>query len=422
MRARRSPDEAIYRAVSGHWPNEWHLSMMTELAKPGPANLTAGRRSGKSTTVWASVLKRAITGQEIGFTAQSQLGARRQLMGVHDALSRSGLTGWEVRLGMGSEELRIPGAGRVEILAPLGDSFRGRAYDCVVVDEAQSHSSARGDDLIQGYMPTQDTRPGAASLTAGTAQPAARGRSMLRDSAVRDRMLWPSPPDGLDVTAPEVWRQWHPGLRYGLTTEQVLADNLRRMGEEAFAAEYLSIWGDLDLQDEDAWLALGAADGHPDVSTIKSFGVDASSGVYAVAAAAGTRREPVVWLLAARTPTPGPLIAEATLKHRRAPLGREAGGWGVATLFAEIDNWRPARRVARLSGEQWVAATQDVQRGIDAGTLTHYGQDDLTQAVLAAEKKQLGQGAWVWRRTPDTIPLLAVVAAVGALPEERTRT
>src|SRR6185437_12516813 len=62
--------------------------------------------------------------------------------------------------------------------------FRSDAFDVIVLDEAGEAAGEQVQDILAAALPTQDTRPGAMLVYAGTAGKSQRG-NMLWDGLVR---------------------------------------------------------------------------------------------------------------------------------------------------------------------------------------------------------------------------------------------
>lgn len=162
----------------------------------------------------------------------------------------------------GSEAIRFPNRSVFSVHAPIGDNFRGSAYDEVLIDESGRAKPEMTEDLLAAIPPTLDTTDGQFIIT-GTADKVRTGNLLYEvlfakaaelDAAI---LRYNAP----DSTSDEELADWeptdqhptanvrtlverhHPGIG-NLTSLDAVRRNFHLQPRQKFIFEYLGIFGD----------------------------------------------------------------------------------------------------------------------------------------------------------------------------------
>lgn len=121
--------------------------------------VTVPRQSGKTTLIRALGAKRALTGRDFFYTAQTGKDARARWEDLVKALRLSPAfrDRIDVKLRGGSEHVLFPGGGRFQAFAPTAESLHGYTPPGVCLDEAFAHSADSGNLLMGAIEPAQQT-------------------------------------------------------------------------------------------------------------------------------------------------------------------------------------------------------------------------------------------------------------------------
>ena len=158
----------------------------------------------------------------------------------------------ELRRAAGSEHIRwVASNGLVRPFPPNDTGLHGKTSDLVVVDEGWSFDLVKGQQLDQGIIPTQATRPNAQVWKCSTAGDAAAlwwlgavesGRAAVlsgRNTGVA-YFDW-SCPDDMDPCDASSWPLYHPA--YGRTIgAPAMHAALSMLGPDDFARAYGNRW------------------------------------------------------------------------------------------------------------------------------------------------------------------------------------
>jgi hypothetical protein len=155
------------------------LNPETGLALNRVTVLHAPRRSAKTTSALAVAIGRLFDPEledyQVALTGQTGVKARdRFLTDVAKPLERlypdPDTRPFTINRAAGSTHIRWPDGSRLSVLPPNPESFRGDAFDMILIDEAQTIDPEESEDLEAAILPTMLTRPGAQLvllLTAG---------------------------------------------------------------------------------------------------------------------------------------------------------------------------------------------------------------------------------------------------------------
>jgi hypothetical protein len=228
-----------------------------------------------------------------------------------------------------------------------------------------------------------------------------------------------------DLNDRDAWAQANPGLGLRQTEEAIEAER-QAMSDEMFARERLSISPDLPegygIIPEAAWLDCQDSRHRPDGPLAYAIDVSPDARSTAVAVSDGRHVEIVKhaagtsWVVDACIAKKAALAAGVTLD----PAG--PAGELVAPLEAA------GVTVRQVSTRDHAAACAGFLSGVDPSdaterTVVHIGQPELTRAVLNADKRPVGDGAWLWSRRKSNVdisPLVAVTLSRWAAVSTKT--
>jgi hypothetical protein len=355
--------------------------------------------------------------------------------------------GFRILMGEVGKGIYFDNGSQFLVFKPDADAYRGEAGDISWLDEAQELDPEEGADLLAGLVPLQDTRDGAALVVSGTAGEARVGPLWDRVNRLRE-----GDPDigGLDYCAPEdtPWEviededaaialllTVHPGIGT-LTTELKMRKNWRKLDKPKWAREYLSLWpesiGALAI-DSGQWDRAGLLN-RPKRPERVAFGVSIKpgGGVAAICAAwrdargvayievvqhkGGTR-----WLVfKEKSGVPDQSsgwLQYLSKKYRTSTTAYDRIGEGEATA-TEAARLRPAPRLVVQSFRDTSAGCVQILRDLERGTLRHFNQVMLNNAVAVAGKRDLrGEtgGVFLWTPAVPGADITSLDAATRAL-------
>ena len=228
------------------------------------------RRSTKTTTILAVIIGRcacrprrnsAFTLATTGLKAREKFG--HEVLEVIEAEYPDPKTRpVKVIRQAGSEALRFPNRSVFSVHAPIGDNFRGSAYDEVLIDESGRAKPEMTEDLLAAIPPTLDTTKGQFIIT-GTAdkiragnllyevlfeKAAELGAGILRynapDSTSDEELAdWEPTEDHPGANVRALVEKHHPGIG-NLTDIEDVRRNFYLQPRQKFIFEYLGIFGD----------------------------------------------------------------------------------------------------------------------------------------------------------------------------------
>lgn len=329
-----------------------------------------------------------------------------------------------IRYANGEQGIELLSGQRLKYRARTGGSGRGFAKaDLIVYDEAQhlgrEHVAASGPAKLANPN-SQTWFAGSGGLTTSAVAWDLRRAAILGTGGrlaytemtgetitVVDGKLLTIAPDPSDLDA---WYRAMPGLGRWVTEEsmQALYDEL---GPDLFARECLCVWdpepGGASSVPLDAWNAcLDPTHKHrPPLSYALDVSPEARS--CAIAASDGVHHEVVK-----HQPGTG-WVVEACVAKRDAfteivldPAG--PAGQLIAPLEAA------GLKVRKLSTEEAKAACARFLTAVTDGTMRHIGQPELDRAVANADRRDVGDGGWLWSRLRSSVDISPLVACTWA--------
>lgn len=391
--------------------------------------LTVPRQSGKTTLILALAVHRAIgfdQPQRITYTAQTRNDARMKWEDDHvKALDRSLFHGeYRVRKTNGNEAILWRNGSMHGISATTEKAGHGATLDMGFIDEAFAQVDARVEQAMRPAMITRPQPQLVVTSTAGTPSSVYlngkvdRGRERVANDPQRGAcyMEW-SAPDGADLSDPDTWRACMPALGHTVTLDAIRAE-FDSMERAEFARAYGNRRAEADTYDPvipaPVWESSG--DTGSRILDPVAFAVDvAPDRSHAAIVVAGSRDDgrTHVELVEYRPGTGWVAQRVEELAARWSPRSVVVDNAGPAAslipALEELDiplDITGARDMASACGMFYDTALAD--------QLRHIHQAPLTEALLAAQKRPLGD-SWAWSRKGSTVDISPLVAATLAV-------
>lgn len=412
------------------------------------------RRSTKSTSIWATIIGRALSrpGYKCVTTAQTGTVASSILLEHGEMLEANGYAGYKrkeldeaegngtmrVLRNGGREKLEFANKSVIWCVPPTPAAVRSKAADDIVIDEAGEFEGDKGDDFMNGVLPLMDTRGERAQLIiAGTPGRMRSGMFWELLEAARkgdDDYMGVLDYSAADTDDPEdrdVWRRVHPGPSAikadgtPLTSMRTLERRFKQMPLPQFAREYLCMWpqdASSTAIDMEAWGK--ASRPTPFMPAKYAWAYDCAPDGSSAALVAAWRepngeawfevmdhRQGTDWLIAA--------IRDVQNSGQIHPVvyDRIGANMDVAT---RLDSSRPALRSKGLFYMQGVVPAEAAfVRELAEGRLRHSNQVSLNSALRGATWR-ITEGARLWGRKASSSDLSPAVAAALALHHYET--
>lgn len=411
------------------------------------------RRATKTTSIFATLVGRCLERDDyqVAYAAQSGTKGRdRFLKDLVPHLERMypdiATRPFKINRSRGGEHIAFDNGSRFAILPPQPESFRGDAWNVVVLDEAQEHDPELGAELKAAILPTFDTVPGAQLIIAGTTgehrsgilwQTLEDGRNgkaatgIVEYAAPDDTPVYdPEIHETIDGTTadPEIWKLAHPGIDT-LTSLKIIGERYEALTPEAFAREYLGIWpkgSESRFISPVQWDLCGLPNDEmpalPDRFTT-AFAVH-PSGTYASIVAAW-REEGVAQILVLehglRTSWLASSVKAITTEYTdtrtrfRLPVAHDTVGAAIAEAEA-LARQRPAPNLKPQKWANVASAATLLLKEIEAGNLRHWNQPVLNDAIGITTKRGTPRSnLWAFNATDPEGDITTVNAAAMAL-------
>jgi hypothetical protein len=414
-----------------------------DLALHSVIGICVTRRASKTTSIFATALGRCFErpGYEVAYAAQSGTKGRdRFMLDIVRPLERQwpieNARPFRINRSRGSEHITFDNGSRFAVLPPLPDSFRGDAYDLVILDEAQVHDVEASEDLLGAILPTFDTRPGAQLVVAGTT---GEHRSGILWSTLEDGRNGSSSTGiveygaGDSITEEEagderIWLRSHPGIG-NLTPIDAVRRNFEKLPLGQFLREYLGVWptgGGGRFLDQTRWLA-GAVTGElpspPDHFTLGLAVHPDQTSASLVAAWRDDDDQAHLLLIDHRPGVQWVADKAASLARKhRVQIAHDTAG-AVMVEVEALQRMRPRPRLAPQTMADVKTSAALLVKTLDEGHLVHYDQDEMNAASLFTTKRKIGNG-WGFGRAAqedDITPLEAASFALHVYDGSRKR-
>lgn len=318
------------------------------------------------------------------------------------------------------EFIRFSSGQSIRFKARSAGGGRGFSCDCLMLDEAQILSNAAWSAIL----PTMSARPNPQAWLLGTpptenddGEVFERMRTLgVEASEPRIAYLeWSAERDD-PIDDPTTWAKANPAFGTRISHEAV-ANELVSMSDEQFAKERLGIWDEVarhkPLVTSTQWRDM--ADPGPDDGTRpNALGVDMSHGRDISIAACWIRGDTAhveqVWAGV------DPLAAVewlVTRSKRRIPIVVDQ----VSPASSLVPELRARKcRVTVTTAPMMGQACGVLENRLNARTLTHTSQQELTDAILSARRRPIRDaGGWALDRRDPTSAIYPIVAATLAL-------
>lgn len=330
-----------------------------------------------------------------------------------------------IRYANGEQGIELLTGQRLKYRARTGGSGRGFAeVDLTVYDEAQhmqpEHAAASGPARLANPN-SQAWYMGSGGISSSRLAWRMRKRALAGDGgrfayvehtaevvSMVDGRVVTERPDPLDRDA---WARANPAYGRRVSDESLQA-LYEELGPDLFARECLCLW-DLEAGSatavipEEAWAACQTTGAWANVGTAYALDVAPDARSCAVAASDGTHVEVVK-----HGPGTGWVVEACVAKRDRFreivldPSG-PAGQLVVPLETAGIN-------VRRVSTEEAKAACASFLTAVTDRTLIHLGQPALDQAVANADRRDVGDGGWLWSRRRSSVDISPLYAATFA--------
>ena len=340
-----------------------------------------------------------------------KVGRSRFMKDVVPALDRNHDGRLKIYRAAGQERVEWADTGSsLSVLASVED-LRGEAFDEVIIDEAGEPDPDKVDDINGAALPTLDTRPHGQFVAAGTAGDYRKG-NLLWDTLEAGRsagagIIEYAFPDGTTVDDIATWElalplvlDSHPGIG-NLTTLEAVHVNFNKLRRERFLREYGNVFGDTGgttgLFKPDAWSRLELAGDFPEPPAHFGLAIAVSPGQDSAAIGAAwrdddgkarlillDRRDGVQWLV--------PRALEIS-KRTGATIVHDTFGPILAETEA-LNRANPRPRMAPQTMKNIQTAAALLVREIETGNAAHWGQDELSGAMLRVVRRKIGVNGW----------------------------
>jgi phage terminase large subunit-like protein len=404
--------------------------------------VSVARQNGKTTLVLSRIARQLIAPrQTVAYTAQDRGLARTKWDEHVTTLMDTPFAARVARIDRTNQRecLTMANGSRYMPVTPTNrKAGRSLSIDLAVIDEAHAHDSM---GVVSALAPTMAARPHAQVWLLSNA---GESRSLLwKHYTDIGRMEVDNPASTMcwieyaadpmaDVFDRSAWGDANPSLGYpGGVLETALSDGALTMDRSTFLREHLNIWADSDAIsgiDAVTWAACRHDELMPgaDVAFGLDFTPERDRGALVVAGVVPDHPE----LIAVEI-----IEASSDLERIVTRAAEVANTWDALVI---IDRGSPAasaipalekatarddgtNRVRMIPLTELVRACGDFHDAAVQACLSHRGDFRLTDAVVGASKRTVGE-AWAWKRRggADISPLIAATLArwgVVAAPE-----
>lgn len=403
------------------------------------------RQNGKTTLVCSRIARQLIAPrQTVAYTAQDR-GLARTKWDEHVELLMS--TPFADRVGRVDrtnhrEMLVMDNGSRYMPVTPTAKKAgRSLSIDLAVIDEAHAHPDM---GVVSAIAPAMAARPYAqiwVLSNAGTSQSALWRHytdiGRLEVANPGSTMCWIEYGADPDITDPfdrQAWAEANPSLGLpGGVLETALSDAALTLEHSIFLREHLNVWADnaqLTGIDAVTWAACRNDDLMPgtEVALGLDFTPERDRGALVVAGVVDHNDEAVcaIEILEAGSDLERLVSRAAEVANRwNALITIDRGSPAASAIpVLERDTARGdgTHRVRLIPMTELVRACGDFHDAAIHARLSHRGDYRLTDAVIGASKRPVGE-AWAWKRRggADISPLVAATLArwgVVSAPEE----
>lgn len=341
----------------------------------------------------------------------------------------------KIRASTGNEMIELNDGSIYRILAPTQDSFRGwKKVGLIILDEIREHRSDAVWSAARYTQRVHDNPQIWVASNAGDADSVVlnsvrdRGRAAADDPTSDPGIAyleWSAPAEA-DIDDPvEAWAPANPSLGHLIDPARIL-EELRSDEPDRFRTEALCQWVDSSGRSavpRKAWMDAG--------TSIETLTPDPERPVW-MAVDIDPERERAA--LVAVTRIDGKLVAAQVASWRAADGQIVTEKQVAADILTWVDLWHPRAlgfdpytstgiaeavqhrvRVEKITGVRWYTACAQLWDTISSGDLAHGNDQDFTEDVLAAGRRDVGDGIWTMSRRDSQRSIPAATALGRAL-------
>ena len=345
----------------------------------------------------------------------------RNIKGLFENFDDLGRRVKRIREANGEQGIEMMDGSRLLFRARARGNVRGMSPQLLILDEAQ----ILPDDAWSAMLPSVSAQANPQIWLVGTPpgpNDAGDVFGRVRSSATSgkdERVAWLewSADGDIAVEDRKLWAASNPALGGRIDMESV-EDELHSMDATTFARERLGMWASdrqLAVIPGDVWAGL-ATDEVPDVP-ISAIGVDMAPDAARVAVAVGLKTDSGVHveladITAASDSTDALVEWLVSRAKRRVPILIDA--LSPARLLIPILKARKCKVIV-MSGGEVIESTAGFFNAAKEGTLSHFGQEQVTESLAGARRKAIGDaGGWKWDRKSLNVDLTPVMAVTNA--------
>lgn len=439
-------DAANLASAYGLTPDEWQRTILCSwLGRDNNDKFTASRcgvvvprQNGKNAILEIRELYgAAILGEKILHTAHEVKTARKAFLRVASFFENERDYPELVELVVairktnGQEAILLTTGGSIEFSARSKGAARGFSVDILICDEAQFLN----DEQLEALMPTISAAPlgNPQIIMVGTPPDSNLGGEVFNrmrkdgNSGTDEKLSWHEwsidDMKSVDISDHQVWANCNPALGIRLDIS-VIEDEFKQMSPDGFARERLSYWLDAETAlkaiDEEEWAECETNEPPKDEQITKLvYGVKFSSdgALCALAVAAKhengvhleivehrSMREGIGWLVEWLVPR---------LNKKASTVVIDGLHWSGSLIEQLRENGVKARgAITVLKSDEFVTACSSLVDAVHKKSITHYGQQTLTDSVVKATKRPIGnKGGWGFD-CEDSTPVEAISLAL----------
>lgn len=345
----------------------------------------------------------------------------RNIKGLFENYNDLGKRVKRIREANGEQGIEMMDGARLLFRARARGNVRGMSPQLLILDEAQ----ILPDEAWSSMLPSVSAQVNSQIWLTGTPPgPTDPGEvfSRMRKSAVSGddkRVAWLewSVDGDIAVEDRRLWAKANPAMGIRIN-EDTVEDELHSMDEATFARERLGMFASdkqLAVIPGDVWAAR-AVDEVPDVP-ISAIGIDMAPDAARVSVAVGLKTDDGVHveladITAASDSTDALVEWIVSRAKRRVPILIDA--MSPARLLIPILKARKCKVIV-MSGGEVIESTAGFFNAAKEGTLTHFGQEQVTESLAGARRKPIGDaGGWKWDRKSMNVDLTPIMAVTNA--------
>lgn len=345
----------------------------------------------------------------------------RNIKGLFENYDDLGKRVKRIREANGEQGIEMMDGARLLFRARARGNVRGMSPQLLILDEAQ----ILPDEAWSSMLPSVSAQVNSQIWLTGTPPgPNDPGEvfSRMRKSAISGddkRVAWLewSVDGDIAVEDRRLWAKANPAMGIRIN-EDTVEDELHSMDEATFARERLGMFASdkqLAVIPGDVWAAR-AVDEVPDVP-ISAIGIDMAPDAARVSVAVGLKTDDGVHveladITAASDSTDALVEWIVSRAKRRVPILIDA--MSPARLLIPILKARKCKVIV-MSGGEVIESTAGFFNSAKEGTLTHFGQEQVTESLAGARRKPIGDaGGWKWDRKSMNVDLTPIMAVTNA--------